>query len=85
MRGDIEKRTNIRAIILRAIGTSKNHSRVPFRFESAELLDCDPTRQRFFLWSLVLEFIRDQRRNRLTSRLSVPYRVERFSKLVPSL
>ena len=43
MRGDIEKRTNIRAIILRAIGTSKNHSRVPFRFESAELLDCDPT------------------------------------------
>jgi hypothetical protein len=43
MRGDIEKRTNIRAIIPGAIGTSKNHSRVPFRFESAGLLDCYPT------------------------------------------
>lgn len=43
MRGDIEKRTNIRAIIPGAVGTSKNHSRVLFRFESAGLLDCDPT------------------------------------------
>jgi hypothetical protein len=38
MRRDIEKSTSIRAIIPRAIGMSKNHSRIPFRFESAGML-----------------------------------------------